>query len=220
MSAWGIVRLRRTARPSTAVTLGLLGAACFCLLFSAPALAAPKPDPLPVPKPQPTQPPPPPPQAPQPPPPPPTFEPPPPPAVVAPQPSAAEIAADAKRRAAALAAQRRAATFAAARRRAAKLAAKRRAEARGTLGNPRESVTRLWPEASASDSSRAPVILFVAVVGTLALLLLLIGLIPARAAPWYWAERTLAARQQQITLTGVIGLFSVGVSFAVVFLTG
>jgi len=222
MSAWGIVRLRRTARPSTAVMLGLLGAASFCLLFSAPALAAPKPDPLPVPKPQPKQPPPPPPQAPQPPPPPPppTFEPPPPPAVVAPQPSAAEIAADARRRAAALAAQRRAATLAAARRRAAKLAAKRRAEAKGTLGNPRESVARLWPEASASDSSRAPVILFVAVVGTLALLLLLIGLIPARAAPWYWAERTLATRQQQFALTGVIGLFSVGVSFAVVFLTG
>jgi hypothetical protein len=218
MSAWGIVRLRRTARPATAVTLGLLGAACFCLLFSAPALAAPKPDPLPVPKPQ--APPPPPPQAPQPPPPPPTFEPPPPPAVVAPQPSAAEIAADARRREAAVAAQRQAAKLAAARRRAAKLAAKRRAEADGALGNPRESVARLWPEASASDSSRAPVIGFVAVVGALALLLLVIGLIPARAAPWYWAERTLAARQQQITLTGVIGLFSVGVSFAVVFLTG
>ena len=57
-------------------------------------------------------------------------------------------------------------------------------------------------------------------VGALALLLLLIGLIPARAAPWYWAERTLAARQQQFALTGVIGLFSVGVSFAFVFLTG
>ena len=85
---------------------------------------------------------------------------------------------------------------------------------------PRESVARLWPEASASDSSRAPVILFVAVVGTLALLLLLIGLIPARAAPWYWAERTLATRQQQFALTGVIGLFSVGVSLVVVFLTG
>ena len=67
MSAWGIVRLRRTARPSTAVTLGLVGAASFCLLFSAPALAAPKPDPLPVPKPQPKQPPPPPPREPAPP---------------------------------------------------------------------------------------------------------------------------------------------------------
>ena len=53
MWAWGKVRLRRTARPSTAVTLGLLGAASFCLLVSAPAVAAPEPDPLPVPKPQP-----------------------------------------------------------------------------------------------------------------------------------------------------------------------
>ena len=32
MCAWGKVRLRRTARPSTAVTLELLGAASFCLL--------------------------------------------------------------------------------------------------------------------------------------------------------------------------------------------
>jgi hypothetical protein len=224
--------LRRTAGPSTAVTLGLLGAASFCLLVSAPALAAPKPDPLPVPKPQPKQPPPPPRQAPQPPPP--TFRPPPPPAVVAPQPSAAEIAADASRRAVALASRRRAAKLVAARRRAAKLAASRRAadaradstrlqklgEANGTQENPRESVAKLWPAASDSSSSRGPVIPFVAGLGALALLLLIIAQIPARAAPWYWAERMLAARQQQFALTGVIGLFSVAVSFAVVFLTG
>jgi len=219
--------LRRTARPSTAVMLGLLGAASLCLLVSAPAFAAPKPDPLPVPKPQQKQPPPPPPQQPAPPPPPPppppTYQPPPPPAAVAPSQSAAEIAAADRQRAAALEAQRRAAQIATARWRA-RLAAKRRADARANERTqetpPRGSVSKLWPRASASDSSRGPVILFVAVVGGLALLLLLIGLIPARAAPWYWAQRTLAARQQQFALTGVIGLFSVGVSFAVVFLTG
>ena len=222
--------MRRTAGPSTAVTLGLLGAASFCLLVSAPALAAPKPDPLPVPKPQPKQPPPPPRQAPQPPPP--TFQPPPPSAVVAPQPSAAELATAARERAAALAAQRRAAKSATARWRAAKRRAADaradstrqqkllRGEANGTQENPRKPVANLWPAASASSSSRGPVIPFVAGLGALALLLLIIALIPARAAPWYWAERMLATRQQQFALTGVIGLFSVAVSFAVVFLTG
>jgi type IV secretory pathway VirB10-like protein len=233
MFAWGKVRLRRTARPSTAVTLGLLAAASFGLLVSGPAIAAPKPDPLPVPKPHP-KPPPPPPRQPAPPPPP-TFSPPPPPEFVSPQPSAAEVAAAASRKAAALASQRRAARLAASRRRAAKLAAKRRAAARANLArlkkakvnaakttqqNPREPVAKLWPEASASSLSRGPVIPFVAGLGALALLLLLIALIPARVAPWYWAERMLVARQQQFALTGVIGLFSVAVSFAVVFLTG
>lgn len=212
--------------------LGLLGAASFCLLVSAPAFAAPKPDPLPVPKPQPKQPPPPPPRQPAPPPPPPpTFQPPPPPAVVSPQPSAAELAAAARERAAALAAQRRAAKIATARWQAAKRrAGAARAnstplqnlpagDARGTQENPGESTAKLWPGASASGSSRGAVIP-IAGLGALALLLLIIALIPAHAAPWYWAERILAARQQQFALTGVIGLFSVGVSFAVVFLTG
>ena len=93
-------------------------------------------------------------------------------------------------------------------------------EATGTQEQPGESVAKLWPEAQASNSSREPVIPFVAGLGAVALLLLIIALIPARAAPWYRAERVLAARQQQFALTGVIGLFSVGASFAVMFLTG
>jgi hypothetical protein len=224
MSAWGRVRLRRTARPSTAVMLGLLGAASFSLLVSAPAFAAPKPDPLPVPKPQPKQPPPPPPRQPAPPPPPPpTFQPPPPPAAVAPSQSAAEIAAADRQRAAALEAQRRAAQIATARWRA-KLAAKRRADARANERTqetpPRGSVSKLWPRASASDSSGGAAPIVLAGLGTLALLLLVIALIPANAAPWYWAHRTLVARQQQLALTGVMGLISLGVFVALMFLSG
>ena len=185
--------MRRTSRPSTAVTLGLFGAASFCLLVSAPALAAPKPDPLPVPKPQPKQPPPPPPRQPAPPPPPaPTFQPPPPPAVIAPPPSAADAAA-ASQRAAALAAQRRAARIATARWRAAKLAAKRRAadaranstppkvlppgEAEATQETPSGvSVAKLSPGPTASVASRGAVIpILLAGLVTLALLLLVIA---------------------------------------------
>lgn len=222
--------MRRTVGPPTAVTLGLLGVVSFSLLVSAPAFAAPKPDPLPVPKPQPKTPPPPPPRQPAPPPPP-AFQPPPPPPAVSPQPSAAELATAARERAAAFAAQRRAAKIATARWRAAKRrAAEARAdstrlqkllsgEATGTKENPSEPLAKLWP-ASASSSSRGPVIPFVAGLGALALLLLIIALVPARAAPWYWAERMLAARQQQFALTGLIGVFSVAVAFAVVFLTG
>jgi hypothetical protein len=132
--------------------------------------------------------------------------------------------AAARQRAAALEAQRRAARIATARWKA-KLAANRRvAAARAKSQNPSpdpgESVAKLWPEAAASSSSRGPVIPIVAGLGALALLLLIIAVIPAQAVPWYWAERILATRQQQFALTGVIGLFSVGLSFAVVFLTG
>jgi hypothetical protein len=214
--------LRRTARPSTAVTLGLLGAASFCLLVTAPALAAPKPDPLPVPKPQPKQPPPPPPQQPAPPPPPPTFQPPPPTAVVAPPPSAARSTA-ARQREAALNAQRRAARIATARWRAKLAVNIRAAPARvnSTQENPGESVANISPVASTSGSSSGgatPIVL--AGLGTLALLLLAIALIPAHTVPWYWAERILADRQQQFALTGAAGLLSVGVFFAVVSLSG
>jgi hypothetical protein len=130
--------------------------------------------------------------------------------------------AAARQRAAALEAQRRAARIATARWRA-KLAAKRRAadaRSNSTQENSGESVAKLSHGASASDSSRGAVISIVAGLGALALLLLMIARIPAHAAPWHWAERMLADRHQQFALTGLIGLFSVGVSFAVVFLTG
>jgi hypothetical protein len=205
--------------------LGLLGAASFCLLVSAPAFAAPKPDPLPVPKPQPKQPPPPPPRQPAPPPPPPpTFQPPPPPAAVAPSQSAAEIAAADRQRAAALEAQRRAAQIATARWRA-KLAAKRRADARANERTQEShsggSGAKLSPGLSASDSSRGAAIpILLAGLVTLTLLLLVIALIPAHAVPWYWAERTLADRQQAFAITGVMGVLEVGVFVALVFLSG
>lgn len=200
--------------------LGLFGAASFCLLVSAPALAAPKPDPLPVPKPQPKQPPPPPPRQPAPPPPPPpTFQPPPPPAFVAPPPSAADAAA-ARQRAAALAAQRRAAQIATARWRAAKLAAKRRAaDARAKAERTQEtpsggSVAKLSPGPSASVSSRGAAIpILLAGLVTLALLLLVI-------AQYRGTERTLADRRQAFAITGVMGLLQVGVFVALAFLSG
>jgi len=223
--------LRRTARPSTAVTLGLLGAASFCLLVTAPALAAPKPDPLPVPKPQPKQPPPPPPQQPAPPPPPPppppAFEPPPPPPVVSPQPSAAELAAAAREREAALAEQRRAAKIATARWRAAQ-----RAKARPIQILPPPSGADEAPipasgselglvSAPASAESRgAAVPVIVAGLGLLAIALLAMALIPAHLAPWYWVENLLAGRRQQFAISGVMALFAAGVFVAFVFLGG
>ena len=206
MSAWGKVRLRRTARPSTAVTLGLLGAASFCLLVSAPALAAPKPDPLPVPKPQPKQPPPPPRQPA--PPPPPTFEPPPPPAAVSPQPSAAEIAS----------AERRAAEVAAARRRAAK----RRADAARAQVRPLEILPpsaaeeplapangpaiAVVPAPASPESGGSVLTVFLVGLAALALVLLAIALVPAHMVPWYWAEDLLVRRRQQFAISGVMSL--------------
>lgn len=218
--------MRRTARPSTAVTLGLLGAASFCLLVSAPALAAPKPDPLPVPKPQPKTPPPPPARQPAPPPPP-TVEPPPPPAVVSPQPSAAEVAA-------ALAAQRRAAKLEAARRRAAKLrAAAARAKSRPIQILPPPSGAAeeasapatgselsLVPVAASTKSRSAAVPIILVGLGALAIGLLAMAFVPAHMAPWYWVEDLLAGRRQQFAISGVMSLVAAGIFFAFIFLSG
>jgi hypothetical protein len=217
--------LRRTARPSTAVTLGLLGAASFCLLVTAPALAAPKPDPLPVPKPQPKQPPPPPPQQPAPPPPPPpTFEPPPPPPVVSPQPSAAELAAAARERAAALAEQRRAAKIATARWRAKHRPIQILPPPSGSadeLPAPASgSEIGLVPAAASPESRGAAVPIILAGLGLLAIALLAMALIPAHLAPWYWVENLLAGRRQQFAISGVMALFAAGVFVAFVFLGG
>jgi hypothetical protein len=67
-------------------------------------------------------------------------------------------------------------------------------------------------------SGATPVVL--AGLGTLALLLLGGALIPAHAAPWYWAERTLAGRRQQFAVSGVMCVVAAGIFFALVFLGG
>jgi len=42
----------------------------------------------------------------------------------------------------------------------------------------------------------------------LAVLLLGLALIPARAVPWYWAARTLVDRRGELTFFGALGLFA------------
>jgi hypothetical protein len=135
--------------------------------------------------------------------------------------------AAARERAAALAAQRRAAKIATARWRA-----KRRAAARPIpILPPSPSAeepsapaggagTAILPATASSESRGAVVPIILAGLGTLALALLLLALIPADVAPWYWFENLVAGRRQQFAISGVMSLFAAGVFFAFVFLGG
>jgi hypothetical protein len=72
----------------------------------------------------------------------------------------------------------------------------------------------------AGNTARSGIPLVVAGLGTLAFLLLVIALIPAHVAPWYWAERTLAGRRQQFAVSGVMCIAAAGIFVALVFLGG
>lgn len=78
----------------------------------------------------------------------------------------------------------------------------------------------LVPSPTSPESRGAAVPIILAGLGLLALALLLLALIPADVAPWYWFENLVAGRRQQFAISGVMSLVAAGVFFAFVFLGG
>lgn len=74
--------------------------------------------------------------------------------------------------------------------------------------------------AASPESRGAAVSIILAGLNTLALAFLLLALVPADVAPWYWFENLVAGRRQQFAIGGVMSLFAAGVFVAFVFLGG
>jgi len=134
----------------------------------------------------------------------------------APPPAAGAPSADktaASRLAAAARARAASARAAEARARAARLRDQRVKAAREAARNKQIAARRGLPGVPPGLSkpetpASATAVAFLFVSSGLAVLLLGLALIPARAVPWYWAARTLVDRRGELTFFGALGLFA------------